>query len=768
MEDETNLSLFDDNLDFETFESDAVSSVRDITSESSDDALEKKSVLASFVEDKFNKAEVKRRVDEQRWLEADYNYRGLYSPTVRFRDDEKSRVFIKVTKTKVLAAFGQIADVLFGSNKFPLSVEPTILPDGITETAHINLDPAINSLPEANKALERKNHQGFRYKGTKEEVSSELVNNPNFGWLKEFIEPIEDRIVEGPGTTEKTITFHPAMVAAKKMEKKIHDQLDETHANKHLRSAAFEMALYGHGVLKGPFLEDKEYPRWDVQEPETESEEDPTLTKDVSTYNPLIKTVPKIEYVSVWNYYPDPDADNQDQCEFVIERCKMSAHELRKLKNRPFFRKNVIEQLINDGPNYTQLWWETTLESEENYQTPDRWEVLVYWGYVDKEILKSWDIALPKELKDAEELNCNIWVSGGKILRVVVNPFKPSRIPYFSCPYEHNPYSFFGIGVAENMSDTQALMNGFMRLSVDNAVLSGNLVFEVDKTNLEPGADLNIYPGKVFVREGGAPGQSIFATSFPNVSRENMEMFDVARRLSDESTGLPSYSHGQTGNQELGRTASGLSMLMGAANGAVKAVIKNVDDFILAPLGKSLFSFNMQFDPDPSIKGDLEVKARGTESLMANEVRSQRLMQFMGITVSNPMTAPFAKIDYIIREIAKSLDLDPDKVTNSMVDAAVQAEILKKFGPPQQDPAFLQQQAQADQQGKQQLMQAKATGQGSPRQDGSLPVQQAPGTPTPTRQVAGTQASDPTGAGGGNIGTGSIPSPGSPGFSGNR
>jgi hypothetical protein len=86
----------------------------------------------------------------------------------------------------------------------------------------------------------------------------------------------------------------------------------------------------------------------------------------------------------------------------------------------------------------------------------------------------------------------------------------------------------------------------------------------------------------------------------------------------------------------------------------------------------------MQFDFDPEIKGDLEVKAQGTESLMANEVRSQRLMQFMQ-TVSNPALAPFARMDYIVREIAKSMDLDPDKIANSMSQAAVQAEILKKF-----------------------------------------------------------------------------------------
>jgi hypothetical protein len=119
-------------------------------------------------------------------------------------------------------------------------------------------------------------------------------------------------------------------------------------------------------------------------------------------------------------------------------------------------------------------------------------------------------------------------------------------------------------------------------------------------------------------------------------------------------------------------------MLMGAANGSIRTVIKNVDDYLLAPLGRAFFSFNMQFNFDKEIVGDLEVKSRGTESLMANEVRSQRLMQFLSV-VQNPVLAPFAKMDYIIREIAKAMELDPDKVVNSMGDAAIQAEMLKEW-----------------------------------------------------------------------------------------
>ena len=392
-----------------------------------------------------------------------------------------------------------------------------------------------------------------------------------------------------------------------------------------------------------------------------------------------------------------------------------------ELKRRPMFRKSVIDALIQDGPNYTKEYWEDDLSDYEPNMGVERWEVLEYWGAVDVEMLKDNEIDIPEEFEDSVELQANIWFSGGKIIRLVLNPFKPARIPYYVVPYELNPYSMFGVGVAENMDDTQTLMNGFMRLAVDNAVLSGNLVFEIDETNLVPGQDMNVYPGKVFRRQGGAPGQALFGTSFPNVAQTNLQLFDKARVLADESTGMPSFAHGQTGVSGVGRTSSGISMLMNAASVNIKTVIKNMDDYLLRPLGEAFFSFNMQFDPDPEIVGDLEVNARGTESLMANEVRSQRLLQFLQV-VQNPVLAPFAKLPYIVKEIAKSMDLDPELVSNDMEEAAKQALLLQKMQPAPAMPA-------------------------APGGEQPLPV------------------SDTSGGGGGNIGVGTAPTPGEQGFS---
>ena len=87
-----------------------------------------------------------------------------------------------------------------------------------------------------------------------------------------------------------------------------------------------------------------------------------------------------------------------------------------------------------------------------------------------------------------------------------------------------------------------------------------------------------MYIQKIFRRQAGMPGQAIHGL-VPNTSTENMMMFDKFRQLADESTGIPSYSHGQTGVQSMTRTASGMSMLL-CSKLNIKTVVKNLDDFL--------------------------------------------------------------------------------------------------------------------------------------------------------------------------------------------
>ena len=294
--------------------------------------------IVNFVQERYSKADKARYGDEQRWIKAYQNYRGIYGPDVQFTSTEKSRIFVKVTKSKVLAAYGQIVDVLFGSQKFPISINPTRLPDGVEESVHFETNA------EAKEASS--SDSGMNPEDAKLQPGETIIDlRERLGGLKAKLNPVLDDLKSGPGTTPSQPSFHPSMVSAKKMEKLIHDQLEESNANKQLRTAAFECSLFGTGIMKGPFALDKEYPNWDNE----------------GNYSPLFKTIPQTSSVSIWNFYPDPDANSMEEAEYVVERHKMSRSQMRGLKNRPFFRDNAIDTAITMGESYTKEWWEQVI-----------------------------------------------------------------------------------------------------------------------------------------------------------------------------------------------------------------------------------------------------------------------------------------------------------------------------------------------------------------------------------------------------------------------
>ena len=694
--------------------------------------LSQKQNLTGIVKSRFYQAEDARRSDEVRWLKAYENYRGLYNNSIKFRDSEKSRIFVKITKTKVLAAFGQLVDVIFGTGKFPIGISETKIPEGELANAHLDTQTGAPGLESPMGGGElpddignRVNPYDFGYEGDGKVLKPGATFQK--GLFTDTLEnQVKDQLVEGFSANPQVLEISPAQRAARRMEKLIHDQIDESKGSSEIRNALLESSLLGTGIVKGPFNYNKKLHKWETGE------------DGERTYNPLEVRVPRIEFVSCWDFYPDPSATSIEECEFVVHRHKMNKSQLRQLRNMPYFDEDAIRATLQEGPNYEEKDFESQLRDDaraDEYET--NFEVLEYWGIMDAEYAREVGIELDESIDDLDEVQINAWICGNQLLRAVINPFTPYRLPYHAFPYERNPYNFFGIGVAENMDDSQQIMNGHARMAVDNLAMAGSLVFDVDESALVGGQSMEIYPGKIFRRQAGMPGQAIHGLKFPNTAPENMMMFDKFRQLADEQTGIPSYSHGQTGVQSMTRTASGMSMLLGASSLNIKTVVKNLDDFLLRPLGEAFFQWNMQFfEGGLDVKGDLEVKATGTNSLMQKEVRSQRLTMFLQ-TAQSPAIAPFVKISKLVSELAYSLDLDPDEILNDPEEAAIMAQIIGM-------------------QNAGQTTGSEIEGvNGQPNNMGSLA-----GTPAQPQDLG------PTGTGGGNIGIGNVPASGESEFSG--
>ena len=426
-----------------TSETDEVTSL----SEDKDDSY---SNLGSLIESRLKESEQARLYDEKRWLRSYRNYRGIYGSDMAFRDSEKSKVFVKVTKTKVLASYGQLIEVLFSQGKFPIGIQPTSDPLGIAKYAHIK--------PDNLKQQDARMEDIYGFEGDGREISPGATADEIFNGLKDKY--AKGGFDEGPAPDLKTMPqVEPANEAAKNMETLIHDQLEESHAISVMRHVLFEMCLLGTGILKGPFNYEQSEHKWTLND-EGERE-----------YKPINKLVPRIEAVSCWDLYPDPDAVNIEDADYVIQRHIFTRTQIRDLDNRPFFRKSAINDLLEGGPNYETRSYETALFDRENQEefNKNRFEVLEYWGTMDKALVEEAGIEMPDEISDdLDEVQINAWISNGQILRLVLNPFTPARNPFMVCPYEINPYQFFGVGIPENMDDAQTIMNGHARMAIDN------------------------------------------------------------------------------------------------------------------------------------------------------------------------------------------------------------------------------------------------------------------------------------------------------------
>ena len=292
--------------------------------------INQKQNLVGIIQGRFYQAEEARNSDERRWLKAYENYRGLYNKTVKFRESEKSRIFVKITKTKVLAAYGQLVDVIFGTGKFPIGIQETKIPEGELGQANLDINNPLAGLESPQTNLELPDDIGNRidnpYDVGYEGDGRTLKPGATFG-LGVFSEPIEDQVaenlVEGFSPNPQALEISPAQKAARRMEKLIHDQIDESKGSSEIRNALLEASLLGTGIIKGPFNFNKKLNKWEVGE------------DGERNYSPLEVRVPRIEFVSCWDFYPDPSATSIEECEYVVHRHKMNKSQLRQLRNMP-------------------------------------------------------------------------------------------------------------------------------------------------------------------------------------------------------------------------------------------------------------------------------------------------------------------------------------------------------------------------------------------------------------------------------------------------
>ena len=601
--------------------------------------------LGSRLAGTFQEYKDARKETENEWLKDLRQYQGIYEPDVLARlnaaSGSRSKVFVGLTRTKVMAAYSRIIDLLFQHGDVFFSVDPTPIPQ---------IDPL--------KAMEMR-------KMAMDQIMMASGQDPmmNQDLVAARMEELEAEFLE----VEKEI----AQQAAESMTTDIEDQLIETNAEMKLKESMLEACIFGSGAVKsGTVRIDKKQSYSKMLDPET-GQQGYALS--------VVETVaPDVESVSIFDLYPDPYCTTLEDCDGLFRRHVLTRKQMRDLADLPQFDGEMVKYLlkIHRNGNHTEEDHETTRRRiagiHENSES-NRFVVMEYWGTVDGYDLEEHGIELPEGSDLSDDYSACVWFCDGKVIKVMLNPITGYKIPYHIFPYERSPHQFWGTGVPRMMRDSQGTMNTATRIWLDNMALSSGPMVEVNTDLLAAGEDpTDIHPWRVFLREGGDGSMPAVRWYQPVANANGLnQIVEIFRRFADETTSLPSYTHGEQ-TQGLNKTATGMSMLMGAANIALKSTIKNIDDFLIEPMIESLFHFNMEFGTNEKSKGDLRIVARGSTALVQKEVQSQRLLQFLSIVGDN--ASGVVKQTELLREIASSMDIDPDQIMKTEEQIALEQQ----------------------------------------------------------------------------------------------
>jgi hypothetical protein len=597
----------------------------------------------------FAQAELDRRQTEERWLKDLRQYKGQYDPEVLAKiGPNRSKAFVRKTRVKIKTIDSRVADLLF--------------PAGTEKNWEIDSTPKPSISPEQKQLI------------TKQILQSVAAQAQQAG------QPAPTQV---PNEVVDQAIIVMAKEAAKRMSKVIEDQLVEARYKQVALQAIHSGHLYGTGVMKGPLVERKIRTRF-VQQGSN------WIAKS-ETY-----VVPFVDFVPLWRFYPDMSASELDQCRYAYERHQMTKADLVDLSQRKSFSKTRIVDYIKSNPagEITLRYFDNELRTigERNATQGNKagtYEVLERWGWLDGAQLKDAGVAVP-ENRVHETFFSNVWLlPNGEIIKAVLQPINGVTWPYHLYHFDKDETSIFAEGIASIMRDDQTMINASTRMMLDNAGITAGPQLEVNPSLL---ASLDKveehFPWKIWLRNNSNPGAAaVRVLEMPSGLTQLAGMADRFENNADETTAIPRYMTGENVGTGAAGTASGMSMLMGAANIVIKDLITNYDEGITRPFLQALYRWNMQFHKEAAIKGDFDVKARGAASLVQKEVRAAQLNEFAAMT-ANPMDAPFIKRDALLRQRAEAHELSDVVKTEEEVMAEQNNQMMQM----QQQAAMAQQQ----------------------------------------------------------------------------
>lgn len=460
------------------------------------------------------------------------------------------------------------------------------------------------------------------------------------------------------------------------MANTIEVQLDETKYSRHCRKAMWDRVILGTGILKGPTSTGQLVKSY--QQIEGTETWIPALDVDYK---------PTLIRVNPWFFYPDETTECTEELQDTIEVHPMSGLQLKKLMSHKGFRPDalakVLEKKAEDFNNASYADFATLSDNNPNL-FKNKYIVLEYHGPISKTDLDTLEIECSYDSLDNEYYG-EVWVCQGEVIRIELEEIEASfRVPYYICPWEKDPGSVFGFGVPLMMEDAQRVVNEAWHMILDNSAMSSGPQVAMQKHLIEPAnGKWQLGPNQIWYLTDPAVtvDQAIQFFNVPNVTQQLVPILQMAQGFSEEESQIPLITAGLTSPQPAD-TATGQLVMQQASTTLLDFMSEDWDDNMTSPIISSYYSWNMQHNPDPNIKGAFEVDVRTSTQYKNKQLHLRDLEKLSVEVAQNPEMAKRVDAGALTAVRLEMMNLPTRMILKSADQMAQEEEEAKNAAPP--------------------------------------------------------------------------------------
>lgn len=554
-------------------------------------------------------------------------------PARKAQDGNRSRVVINIVRPKVDQAISRMCEILFPVDDRNWGLKPTPLPELAT-----------------------------------------MVGNDT-----PTVDPMTGQPTGLTANEEADAIMQAAKEACEGMERSIDDSLTECHYNGECRKGIDDGVRLGTMILHGPFPARQSSKVWLPQ----------ANGMQMLQINESI--VPASERLDPWDVFFDPSCgnDHQNGRGYFVRRM-VTRKQLRKLVGIPGYDEEAIREVLRQEPKRIRV---TEGRVVRDMVREDSYEMWTYHGEIEPDEMEMLSSRTGDPLTDVEF--GVLVIVNDKVIGAIESWVPDKTLPIDVWCWRKRDDSPFGYGLPDELEQQQRVVNAAWRQVMDNGrtSLGGQIVIKKGMIIPQNGS-YEITPNKVWLAKDELDDVRAAMTTFEFASHleELLAIANSAMQYADMETGMPQLMGGERGSAP--ETVGGMVMLYNNANSVLRMRVKLYDDNITRPHLERYYDWKMANDPDPAIKGDFEIDARGSTALIERDIQNQALLNLAAIT-NNPRYIPHLKEREELKAILKAFKVDPESMMKPEDQVKQEMDAAAQQGMPE-DPRIAAAQIKAE------------------------------------------------------------------------